>query len=159
MKRWIWLVLVGGCGSSSPANVAGDYSISGTYRANGCNVPGWTEGSTFTGVQVTLTQSGSKATATVMGAGGLGLDLLLGTHAFSGNVDGNSMQLQAFGTRSTTSANCTYTYNADIDATLSGDALQGMIVYTAATNGDPSCSTLMSCSSTQDFNGTRPPRS
>jgi hypothetical protein len=138
-------------------NVAGDYSISGTNRANGCNIPGWTEGSTFTGVQVTITQSGTKATAMVMGVAGAGLDLLLGTHAFTGNVDGSAIHLEALGTKSNTSGNCTYTYNSDIDATLSGNALEGTLAYTAATNGNPDCVTIMTCASTQDFNGTRPP--
>jgi hypothetical protein len=157
MKSLILFAILGGCGSSSPVNVAGDYSISGTDRANGCNIGSWTEGNTFTGVQVTITQSGAKATATVGGAGGLGLGLLLGTNAFSGNVDGDHIHLEALGTRSNTSGNCTYTYNADIDAVLTGDALQGTIVYTAATNGNPDCSTLAGCMSTQDINGTRPP--
>src|SRR6476661_8154629 len=96
MKRVIWLAFLVGC-SSSPANVAGDYSVAVTNEADGCQI-GWTVGMSNTGVQVTITQSGSSATAVVMGGGGFGLGLLLGTNSFSGTVDGDSMDLRAIGT-------------------------------------------------------------
>lgn len=155
MKRLILLALCVGC-SSSPANVAGDYTVAGTDRTNGCNFQNWMEGNTFN-ADVTITQNGSSATATVNGAAGLALDLLLGTHTFTGSVDGNAIKLTATGTRANTSGNCTYTYNSEIDATLTGDTLTGKINYRAATNNNSDCATIQGCTSYQDFNGTRPP--
>ena len=157
MKSLFLLALATAACSSSPANVAGDYSISGTSRTNGCMIQSWTEGNTFTGVQVTITQSGSTATATVMGGGGFVLAGLLGTNAFTGTVDGDTIDLKAVGTAAKQSGNCTFTFNGEIKATLSGDALAGRIDYRAATNGNSDCATLTGCDSYQDFNGTRPP--
>ena len=157
MKRLILLGILAGC-SSSPANVGGTYSVTGTNETNGCNIPGWTQGNTFTGVNVVITQSGSSATAIVMGGGGqLFLDALLNTNSFMGSVDGDSVKLKAIGTRPQTSGNCTYTYNAEIDATLAGDELAGKINYTTATNGNSDCAAIKNCDSFQNFNGTRPP--
>jgi hypothetical protein len=157
MKRLILLGILACC-SSSPANVGGTYSISGTNETNGCMINGWTMGNTFTGVTVVITQSGSSATAIVMGGGGqLFLDLLLNTHSFLGSVDGDAVKLAATGTNPQTSGNCTYTYDAEIDATLSGDELSGKINYTTATNGNSDCATIKNCVSFQNFNGTRPP--
>ena len=158
MKRLACLVVVvaAACGSSSPANVAGDYSISGTNRTDGCGI-GWTVANTFTGVQVTITQQGSTASATVMGGGGFTLAVLLGTNSFTGSVDGNTLDLKATGTAAKQSGNCTYTYNSEIKASISGDALTGRIDYRAATNGNSDCAALTGCDSYQDINGTRPP--
>ena len=160
MKRLlVAAALCAGC-SSSPADVGGDYSISGTDRTNGCNLANFMEGQTFTGVQVTITQNGSTANAAVMGAGGIALAVLLGTSSFSGNVDGDAVDLKAIGTAQKQIGNCTYTYNGEIKASLAGDALSGRIDYRAATNGNSDCMTMniQGCDSYQDFNGTRPPK-
>jgi hypothetical protein len=157
MKRAIWLALVIGC-SSSPANVAGTYTVAGTDEANGCMIGGnWTQNATFTGVLVTITQNGADATAMVTGAGSLGLDALLGTSTFTGSVDGDVLDVTATGTVAQHSGNCTYTFNVTIRGTLSGNSLGGSIDYTAATNNDSDCSTIQGCTSTQNFNGSRPP--
>jgi hypothetical protein len=157
MKRLILLAIFAACGSSNPVNVAGDYVVAGTYEANGCNINGWTQGNTFTGVQVTITQSGSQATAIVMGGAGFLIGALIGTNAFSGSVDGDVVHLAAIGTRPQTSGNCAYTYNAIIDATLTGNALEGTLTYTALTNNNPDCATIQGCQSIQNFSGSRPP--
>ncbi|HTR51629.1 MAG TPA: hypothetical protein VMJ10_13030 [Kofleriaceae bacterium] len=161
MKRAIWVALVlAGCGSSSPANVAGTYTVAGTDEANGCMIgTNWTQGNTFTGVTVTITQSPGSSTATAMvtGLGSLGLDALLGTSSFTGSVDGDSVDLKAIGTVAQHSGNCTYTVDGEIKATLSGDSLAGTIDYTTQTNSNTDCTTITGCLSTQDFNGSRPP--
>ena len=161
MKRAIWVAVVLAACSSSPANVAGTYTVAGTDEANGCMLGngGWMQGNTFTGVTVTITQTpgSSSATAMVTGLGSLGLDALLGTSSFTGSVDGDAVDLKAIGTVAQHSGNCTYTADGEIKATLSGDSLAGTIDYTTQTNNDTDCTGIQGCLSTQDFNGSRPP--
>ena len=156
MKRVIWLAFLVGC-SSSPANVAGDYSFAVTNEADGCQI-GWTVNMSNTGVQVTITQSGSSATAVVMGGSGFVLGVLLGTSTFTGTVDGDSMDLRAIGTAAKTMGNCTYTYDGEIAASISGDTITGHINYTTQTNNNTDCATLQNCKSFQKFTGARPPK-
>lgn len=154
------IVLTGsatGC-SSDPADVAGSFSISLTNRENGCALGNWMVGAQSTGVPVTITQSGATASADVGGLARVALDLALGNHVYQGDVDGNDIALKIIGSRAGQQGTCAYTLNSQIDATLAGDALAGTIKYTAATNGNADCGTLTGCVSTQDFNGTRPPR-
>jgi hypothetical protein len=143
---------------SDPADVAGAFSISITNRENGCNLNPWTVGSQSTGVPVTITQSGSTASADVGGLARVALDLSLGAHVYQGEVDGNSLALKIQGTRAGQQGNCAYTLNSAIDATIDKDSLVGTIKYGAATNGNSDCAALTNCVSSQDFNGTRPPR-
>jgi hypothetical protein len=146
-----------GC-SSPPANVAGQYTVAVTNKDNGCNLQNWTVGQSSSGIMVAITQSGSTVDATVQGLTGTYLDAILGAHDFNGDVDGHHLSATLFGTRSQNSGNCTWTYNADLEADLSGDLLVGTINYQPKTNGNPDCTTQQnSCTSTQDFNGTRPP--
>jgi hypothetical protein len=153
---WLWLSLgVAGC-SSDDANVAGNYTVTLTDGDNGCNLPSWTSGATSTAT-VTLTQGGNNVTANVTGVTGLALDVGLGSHSFTGKVNGSDLDLQLFGTRSNSSGNCTYTLNATIRATVSGSNLNGQIDYTSATNGNPDCSTIDKCDSFQDVSGSRAP--
>lgn len=149
--------LLAACGSSDPADVAGEYTIALTNRDNGCELANWTVGAQSTGVTVTITQEGSRATADVTGGGGLILDAVLGASVYTGEVDGNELLLELFGTRSQMRGNCTLTFNSEIDATLAGDALAGRIDYKAATNDNPDCAAVEGCVSFQEFNGTRPP--
>ena len=150
------LLAMAACGTDD-ANVAGDYSVSLTYRDNGCNLGGnWTVGNTTT-VQVTMVQSKADVTATVMGLGGVALDALLGAHAYTGKVNGNDLDLTIFGTHNATMGSCSYTINSELIATSHGDIVQGRVEYKSATNGSPDCAPIEGCLSQQDFNGTRPP--
>ncbi len=144
--------------SSDPADVAGAFSISLTNRENGCALGNWTVGAQSAGVPVTITQSGATASADVGGLARVALDLLLANHVYQGDVDGNDISLKIIGSRAGQQGTCAFTLNSQIDATLTGDALAGTIKYSAATNGNADCGTLTNCVSTQDFNGTRPPR-
>lgn len=151
------IMTVAAC-SSTPANVAGSYTVAVTDRDNGCNLMNWTPGNMNQGIGVTITQNGTTVVATVNGLTATYLDAVLGAHAFQGSVDGDHLSLTLFGTRTSNSGNCTWTYNADLEADLTGDILQGTIDYKPKTNGNPDCTTtLMTCASRQDFNGTRPP--
>lgn len=149
------------CGGDDPADVAGDYTVAITNRDNGCSLTPWTVGDSASGIVVTITQDANKksvATATVNNLAGLFLRAAVGDNKFTGEVDGDHLDLKLLGTVSHSMGNCTYTYNAAIDGDLNGDALTGKINYTAATNGGPDCGTLTGCKSLQDFNGTRPPQ-
>lgn len=149
---------LGGC--TSDADVAGNYTIALTNRDNGCNLSSFTPNDTTTGVGVVVTQNGSKLTLTVNGLGGVALVALLGANGnvFAGSVDGDDFDVDAIGTRANNSGNCTYTFNAQIKGTLTGDALAGRIDYTVSDNGNSDCGQVHGCLSYQDFNGTRPPQ-
>lgn len=153
------LATSGACGGD-PVDAAGDYSISVTSRENGCGFDGWTEDESTSNIGLVITQDGEDLTGTITGPTAAFLDLVLGGHVFRGSVDGDELTMELFGTRSATEGNCTYTVNATVGGTLDGDVLVGDILYKAATNGNPDCSTLglTGCASRQEFNGTRPPQ-
>ncbi len=158
MKRLVVIGLLAAC-SSDPVNVAGNYTVGVTSRDNGCNLGGWTVGQMTSGISVQITQTGGDATANVTGFGAaFGLDVLLGSHAFTGTVDGNSLDLKIMGTNAQQSGNCTFTYTGEIVATSNGDSLAGRINYTPATNGNSDCAAITGCVSFQEFNGSRPPQ-
>lgn len=152
MRLLALVVCVAAC--SDDSNAAGDYTVTVTDRANGCNLPNWTAGST-TAATVTLTQSANNVTAVVTGLGGLALDVGLGGHSFTGKINGTTLDLDLFGTRTNSSGNCTYTVNAKIRAVLTGDMLSGQIDYTSATNSNPDCGAIQGCDSFQDLAGSR----
>jgi hypothetical protein len=161
MKRLLGIALTlafGACGSGSDVDVAGEYTIALTNRDNGCELENYTEGEQASNIPVSITQEGSNVTATVGGGGGLVLDLALGSRVFTGEVDGDDVFLELFGTRGQQQGNCSFTFNSAIDATLDGDVLTGTIDYRAATNDNPDCAALEGCRTFQEFNGTRPPQ-
>lgn len=152
------VLVLGACAGDNPADVEGTFTVATTNRDNGCNFQNWTVGQTNQGITVVITQNGGSAVAQVTGAGAaFALDLVIGTNTFSGSVDANAVNLYAAGTNSHTTGNCTYTYDGRINATLTGDALQGTIKYTANTNTGSDCAAVQ-CVSQQDFSGSRPPK-
>lgn len=153
------LGLGAGC-TSDPANVAGSYTVAVTNGKNECEFAGYTVGDTASGIAMTVKQSGSDVSADFGGTGaGVLLDLVLADHVFEGSVDGNDLDLKIVGGRALSKGNCAYTINARATGTIDGDILQGQIDYTAATNDNPDCGTLVGCHTVQTFNGTRPPSS
>lgn len=158
MQRSVGLLFALAACGGDPADVAGTYTINVTNGANGCGLPNYTEGESSSGVGVIITQDSDRASADVQGLAALGLDLLLGAHTFTGEVEGDSLDLQILGTRATTEGNCTFTYNADLGAEIDGDLLTGSITYRPATNGNPDCASRQGCTTVQAFNGARPPR-
>ena len=153
------LTLASACGSDdSPVDATGDYTIAITSGANGCNFVNWDEGNSSSGIQLAIVQEDTGTTATVGGLSALFLDLLQGSHVFTGDVSGDHLLLELFGTREQEIEGCTHFVNSTMDATLSGDVLIGTLTYTMADNGAPECAALVGCESVQDFNGTRPPQ-
>lgn len=146
------------CGDTTPVDANGSYSISLTSRENGCSFENWMEGSTSAGVPIDIVQEEELADATVGGVAATYLDIVLGSHVFSGEVSGSRLELVLNGTRETQSLGCAYFVNATMDARLDGDLLEGQLIYTVIDNGSPDCQDLQGCTSVQDFNGTRPPQ-
>jgi hypothetical protein len=166
MLRAIVLLLVltivplTGCSDTTADTVDanGSYSISLTSKENGCSFENWMEGNTSTGVPIEIAQEEESADATVGGVAATYLDIVLGSHVFSGEVSGNHLDLVLNGTRETQSQGCAYFVNAKLDARLEGDLLEGQLIYSVIDNGSPDCQALQGCASVQDFNGTRPPQ-
>lgn len=155
MKRLVLIALLGACGSD-PVDAEGTYSVGVTNREDQCAF-GWTVGQSTPGIDVVVTQNGTNAIAEIKGGAGFVVGTVLGTATFTGNVDGDELDLFATGTKSNSKGNCTYTYDGHINATLTGNALQGTISYVANTNTASDCAAVQ-CTSTQDFSGSRPPR-
>jgi hypothetical protein len=115
-------------------------------------------GATSTGVMVSISQSGSIVTAALDWVTSLGAAELLGANVnFAGSVTGNDVQMVAFGTKSYMEGACTYTMNATMTATLSGNALEGTTSYDMVPASGSVCRDLI-CEGAQDFSGSRPPR-
>lgn len=161
MARWLAVIGLGlvcmATGCSSPVQAAGAYSVNVTNGDNGCMLSNFNAGAMTSNIPITITQNDDQVTAVVGGLAGAALTLALGSSTFQGKVDGPSLSLTLYGTRAATQNSCTYTYNANIDATLSGDLLEGAIKYVRANNGNPGCVDCSKNPSVQQFNGTRPP--
>src|SRR5262245_43917009 len=146
MRLLCALVLAAGCGSSAPADVAGDYTVAVTNGANGCAFQNWMEGAMNPNVPVTITQSDEHITASVGGFAQLVLDAGFGRHDFVGTITGNRLQLTIDGSQQEMTMNmCVFHYLGMLDATSSGDFLSGTIDYTTATNGHADCGSLEGC--------------
>lgn len=155
------LVLLGafGCGGDGDTvDASGEYTLAVTNGDNECGYDGWTEGEQSSGIPFLVTQDDdANLTATIDGAAGVWVALILGSRMFEGEVSGSRLQLTLFGTNSYNEGGCTYTVNAEVLATLNDDALEGAISYRPSTNDSPDCGILNDCASVQEFNGTRPP--
>jgi hypothetical protein len=149
--------LVAAACSSNPVDVTGDYSVQITNGSNGCMFANYTVGNSTMDIPVTVTQNGAAATATVTGTAGDYLNLVLGSNAFVGTVDGSSLALTLTGNRAESSGDCAFTYNATLDADLADNSLSGTIDYTSDTNNGSDCAAITGCVTTQDFAGSRPP--
>jgi hypothetical protein len=137
--------------------VAGAYSVNVTNQQNGCNFANWTPGSQSQNIPFQITQNGSALTGDVTGLVGVGMDLWMGTHEFTGSLVGQSASLTAYGKNSQNQGNCTFTTNATANVTFSGDTVQGAITYTKQTNNNPDCASIQGCQSVQQLSGARPP--
>jgi hypothetical protein len=152
----IGVLALAACGDD-PVDAEGTYSVGLTNRENGCNFQNWTVGEMTSGVSVVITQNGASALAEVQGIAGGYLNFAFGSNTFSGTVDGDELDLALSGTRPQTSGNCTYTYDGRIQATLTGNALNGTLSYVSNGNDNTDCAAIV-CTSTQEFSGSRPPK-
>jgi hypothetical protein len=153
------LLALGGCGSSDEftADVAGNFTIAVTNGTSSCPFPNWKEGDEASGIGFVITQDGQKAHGTVDGLVGGFVALGLGSAEFDGTIKGNSLTLTNYGQRPQQQGNCSFTYNAAVEGSQTGDTIEGTITYSTKTNGNPDCSAV-ECSATQRFSGSRPPK-
>jgi hypothetical protein len=156
-KALIVVLMVLGCGSDTPANVAGTYTLSIAVQQNDCGILTNSVGDTSSGVEIVVTQTGSEASAKVKGVGGALLIAAMGTDTFTGKISGNSLDMSIDGTMAGSSGTCAYMRNAHLVANLSGDVLTGNVYYSFSTNKAADCGTRDTCQDIQKFNGTRPP--
>jgi hypothetical protein len=167
VTRWVAVFAMltsTGCGgedddfASTPVDVSGVYSVSVTNKSNACNLPTWEQDKQTSGIPITVTQGGTTINGSIDGVAGALVKFWLGSSTFAGSVDGDRVNATNFGTQPYSKASCTYTINMVMEATLTGDALQGVLRYTPKTNGSPDCGVLESCETIQEFAGSRPPK-
>ncbi len=182
MMRWVGCLLalslaVAGCGGedfevpvrdgsvivdagpdAAPKNMAGNYMLAVTNGANGCGYANWMENAMSSGVPLTVVQAGAAVTAEITGITGGLVMLATGSRTFTGTVDAaGAFSLVLIGTRAEMQNACTYTRKVFATGTVVGDAIQGTLDYTTATNGSPDCGSLENCHTIQRFSGSRPP--
>lgn len=154
------LLAIAGCGGDSSFQaspvVAGSYTVSVTNADNGCMLQNWEVGNSTSNIPFTIEQQGKNLNGTLEGLAGLALFAAIGTNKFDGSASGDDFDVTAYGTTMQTKGSCMYELNAEIQGRISGDAISGTITYAPAISNDPACASLQ-CSSTQNFNGTRPP--
>lgn len=136
-------------------NFNGDYSVTVTNGANGCDFDDWVEGASNANIPLKIAHDGAELTATVEGIPGALLGLLHGSNQFTGKATGKRLEMWIDGTIPTTAGNCTFTWSNDATASLDGDYLDGRLVYSPAHNDNPDCAAV-TCETEQLFNGTRP---
>lgn len=151
-----------GCSSSnasstSPASVAGTYTVNVTDGQNGCNIPNFTSGAMTSDISVVVSACGSQVCANVQGVSGFFLSVGVGTSTLTGSIQGNTATLTA--SASHANATCMYTTTATATLTFDGNTMQGTMTYTDSGNGSPDCGVAQQCTSEQTFAGSRPPPS
>jgi len=150
------LVLVGcGSGDNDPS---GNYRGSVVNRVNGCHFEGWVEDKTMTMVVLSIAKD---AGTDWLYAELYGLDPalvlnVLGTVRFEGRVEGDDVKLRLQGTRQLTQNGCTYSVIGNFAGVLEQDTLAGDIQYTVLASSGPDCGELQTCTTLQEFSGTRP---
>jgi hypothetical protein len=137
-------------------DVAGNYTVALTNGANSCPFDMWIVGDSAD-APIVIAQDGNSLHGSVGGFASLYLIGLLGSAEFEGSIQGDQLELSNFGTRSTNSGSCAYTYKATIQAKQTGDSIAGSITYSTQTNGSPDCAAI-ECSGTQKLSGSRPPK-
>lgn len=141
-----------------PISPTGNYIVTLTNQENGCALPDWATGATIPNVGVKITERELMVTAEAQGAVGSAYKTWLGTAMFTGPLQGAKLLLVLRGNKFAAQQGCSYTFDATIDATLTGDTLEGSMFYRARTNGSLACGALNGCASRQALRGSRPPR-
>jgi hypothetical protein len=143
-------------GFHASANLAGEYTVAVTNADNGCMIENWEVGKSTSGIPFSIMQQDSNLNGTLEGAAGVVLLVTIGSNMFGGKAADETFDLTAYGQIPRMQGTCTFKLNAEIQGTISGDLISGTIKYAPAISNDPACASLQ-CSSTQNFNGTRPP--
>jgi hypothetical protein len=136
---------------------AGEYSLALTNQENGCAFPDWTIGATLN-VDLKIDEDQLFLVAEPKGSLAMILMSWLGSHTFRGPNQGARLELVLMGNKFSSQQSCMYTFDVTLDATLTGDLLEGSQLYRARTNGATACGLLNGCTSRQSLRGTRKPK-
>ncbi len=138
--------------SCGPPNVAGNYVGTATNGDNGCAIANWNVGAMYPNIHLSVMQSMMDVTGTIDGP----VNVLLGSFTSNndmlrGVVNGNGFILRRPGVAPMTRGNCNYTTSVDIEATVSGNAVTGQVLYHYTTNNMSDCAELRTCRSVQQL--------
>lgn len=154
-------LLLSGCSGEddfdTPDDVSGNYTLSFSNGANGCEFEDYQEGETAKNIELAINQDGADITGEFEGLVGVYLELVFGSRIMSGTVRGDTLSMKV-SSKSVTEGDCKSSLNVTLNATIDGDVLEGDMRYTVITNGDDSCTAVPNCVTIQRFNGTRPPQ-
>jgi hypothetical protein len=134
----------------------GTYNLALTNQENGCDIDGWMTGGT-SNLSEKITAMESRLAAEATGSAGMLLMGWLGTHTFTGPLQGARLDLTLMGTKNSSKLGCVYTFDLTLDAVLDGTRLGGSMFYRARTNGVAGCGVLNGCISRQELRGVRSP--
>lgn len=154
-------VVITACGgdeSEGAADFSGNYSVAVTNRTNDCQYDGFEIGKSAQNVAFEISQSGSTASGKMTGLAGDFYLFLFGIGTLQGEVVGDTVSLSSVGTAELVKNGCKFFVRAQIDATITGDAVNGTVTYSNETAEMPQCQPLSGCTSTQALSGNRPPK-
>lgn len=163
------LAVFAACSAASIATVpivSGTYTMTVYDGQNQCEIAGVTQGSTTTGVPLTVSQAedaGTPQNMTVVLGGNAGalLTAVMGSNILTGTFGNNQVTLTPetpdSGTTPTGTLNgCTYAANASLVLNFQGDTVQGTMTYTLNLSGN-NCAPLYNCTTTQALAGVLTP--
>lgn len=139
--------------SLPPVQLAGRYTLVIKAGANGCSFASWNEGSLGV-ADVVLLEGSPGVQATVEGLAALTFGLLLGRTDLAGVISGRTLSLSSAGTTRAELNGCSYTIDANVEATIEGDTLQGVITYSRNLGDKAECAAY-ACTSVSPFTGLR----
>lgn len=143
----------------APPNVTGMYTGAVTNRDNGCMLSNFNPGDMSSGITMDVTQSGSSVSATVNGLAGVALALFTGNgDPLLGSTSINGFTVSKVGRTPMNDGDCTFNTFVEANATLSGDALSGTVVYRYQVTNPSACGYRATCRTEQSFAFVRPPR-
>jgi hypothetical protein len=143
----------------APPDVAGAFAGALTNRENGCMLAGFTPGAMSSGVTMTVTQSDAAVTVNVDGLARAALSLFLGsTEPMRGSTTAGGFLVRQAGQTPMNQMGCTFNTQVEANARLTGNALEGTVVYSFQVTDPNACGYRATCRSTQDFSFVRPPR-
>jgi len=146
------LVVLPSCADDPPPDVEGEWAVEVSSESDDCSLDGFTDGAST----ITLTQDDDDPTmlsADINGAIAPFLGLDLGGTEFTGSIDGSAVSLSRTGTQRQT-VGCTWHVNAEIDAVITADDIEGTIAYTGIVTFETAdCPFEDDCTSSQSFVG------
>lgn len=154
-----------------PALSEGSYTLTVTNGPDGCGFYNWTMGESLETPlfirQMTPTAADpavAEISGALVGVGGLLVALGVGSHEFTGTVQGQALTLRVRGTTLQTRGSCNFLFDligtARVDGPAGPDAsgdtfLRNGVIRWVASPVSGDCSAYRSCSTVQTFTGRR----